>query len=140
MYPISRVKIILSKLIIVVSVTFINILISNILVTSLLAVAYKIFNIEPWAVALNNIVNNSPIMLLEAVLASFTAIIPLFFGMKKKSASATIVSSIFVCAIMYSSNGAITIQSILPIAILIAVVGLLVGVGVLSKVNKDDIV
>ncbi|MGL5352744.1 MAG: hypothetical protein ACRDA5_05395, partial [Clostridium sp.] len=79
-------------------------------------------------------------MLLNSLLASATALIPLYFGMKKKSVVTTIVSSLLVVSLMYSGNGVITIATVLPIAIIVAVIGLSVGVGTLSKLDSEDVI
>lgn len=139
-YPISRKKIFLAKLIIIVVVTFINIIISNILLTLSLVVVNSIFHVLPLTLTVDNILNNIPTMLFNAVLASVTILIPLYFGMKKKSVSATIVSGVIVSSIMNSGNGVITLQSILPITITVAIIGLSVGVGVLSKLDTEDVI
>lgn len=139
-YPISRKKMFLAKLIIIVVFTFINIVISNILITLSLVVGNSIFHVLPWALTVDNILYNIPTMLLNAVLVSATILIPLYFGMKKKSVSATIVSGVIVSVIMNSNNKDITLQSILPVAIIVAIIGLSVGVGVLSKLDTEDVI
>lgn len=138
-YPISRKSIFLAKLIIVVVFTFINIIISNFLLTLSLVIANSIFNILPWALTINNIVNSIPAMILNAVLTSVIALIPLYFGMKKKSVTTTIIAAVLVLTIMNAGNNIITIQSILPIAITVAIIGLLIGVGVLNRLDREDV-
>lgn len=138
-YPISRKSIFLAKLIIVVVFTFINIIISNILLTLSLVIANSIFNILPWALTINNIVNSIPAMILNAVLTSAIALIPLYFGMKNKSVPTTIIAAVLVLTIMNAGNNIITIQSILPIAITVAIIGLLIGAGVLNRLDREDI-
>lgn len=59
--------------------------------------------------------------------------------MKKKSVVTTILPSLLVVTFMYSGNGIITIGSILPIAIIASIIGLLVGVGTLSKLDTEDV-
>lgn len=140
MYPVSRKKIVISKLIIVSVFTFINIIISNILLTSLFIIINSVFNVFTWQPSLVSIITKVPTLLLNAILASGTALIPLYFGMKKKSVSTTIISGVLITAVMHSSNGTITISSILPITITAAVIGLLVGVGTLNKLDVEDVI
>ena len=140
MYPISRKKIFISKLIIVATFTFINIIISNILLTLSLFIANSIFEFLPWTLTIDNIMSMVPNVLLNSILASVTALIPLYFGMKKKSVTTTILSAFLVVVVMYSNSGGFTISSILPIAIVVAIIGLLVGVGTLNKLDDEDII
>lgn len=139
MYPISRKKIFLSKLIIVVVFTFINIVISNVLLSSSLVIVNSIFDLFPWDVTITSIITSIPNILLNAILTSGTALIPLYFGMKKKSVSTLIVASLIVSAIMYSGNGSISIYSILPLAGIVALVGFLVGNCTLNKLDTEDV-
>ncbi|WP_032121144.1 ABC transporter permease [Clostridium amazonitimonense] len=140
MYPISRKKIFLSKLLIVVAFTFINIIISTIVLTSLLAISASMIDISPWNLTFNEIVANVPTLLLNAALSSGTALIPLYFGMKKKSVPTTILSAFLICCVMYSQNGIITLSSILPIAISVALIGVFVVVGILNKLDIEDVI
>lgn len=140
MYPISRKKVFLAKLIIVSAFTLINIIISNILLTSSLVIANSMFDVVAWQLIVENILTSIPSMLLNAVLASGTALIPLYFGMKNKSVPTTIVAAVLISTVMYSGSGSVTIVSILPIAIIVAIIGLLVGFGILNKLDTEDII
>lgn len=140
MYPVSRKKIFISKLIIISVFTFINIVISNILLTTVLVMENLMFDFLPLILTSDSVINGITMMLLNSLLASVTALIPLYFGMKKKSAVTTIVSSLLVVTLMYSGNGVITVATILPIAIIAAIIGLLVGIGTLSKLDTEDVI
>lgn len=140
MYPISRKKIFLSKLLIVVAFTFINIIISSILLTSLLAISNSIIDTTPWDLTFNEIIANVPTLLLNAALSSGTALIPLYFGMKKKSVPTTILSAFLICCVMYSQNETFTLSSILPITISVALIGIVIVVGILNKLDEEDVV
>ncbi|MGL4874852.1 MAG: ABC transporter permease [Clostridium sp.] len=139
MYPISRKKIFLSKLIIVVIFTFINIVISNLLLSLALVIVNSVFNLFPWDVPINSIIISIPKILLNAILTSGTALIPLYFGMKKKSISTLIVASLIVSTIMYSGTGSISIYSTLPLTIIVAFVGFLLCKGMLNKLDTEDV-
>lgn len=41
---------------------------------------------------------------------------------------------------MYSNNEGFTISAILPIAISVSVIGLLVGIGTLNKLDNQDVI
>lgn len=140
MYPVSRKKIFGAKLIIVAVFTFINIVISNILLTMTLVIANSIFIFQDLTLLIDNIISSAPTMLLNSALAAITALIPLYFGMKKKSVSTTILSSILVVTVMYSNSGGFTLSSILPIAMVVSIIALLVGVGTLNKLDSEDVI
>ena len=139
MYPISRKKIFLVKLIIIASFTFINIVISNIVLSAGLIVLNSTFNSFPIALTVNGLILSIPSIVLSAILVSATALIPLYFGMKKKSTPTVIVSSIIVSSVMYSSTRDMSLSSILPIAIVVAVVGLLMGISTVNKIYNEDV-
>ena len=140
MYPISRKKLILAKLIIVVVFTLINILISNILLTATLHIANSFFDVLAWQLILSEVLGNMPMMILSTILSSFVALIPLHFGMKKKSTTATMISGVLIVGLLNSGNGMMTLSSILPLVLVVAVVGILVVTSLLKRIDTEDVI
>lgn len=139
MYPMSRKKILLSKLIIIFTFTFINIIISYILLTLTIITLNTTLDLFTWTLTMNNIINNMPMVILNSLLTSGIALIPLYFGMKKKSVPTTISSAVLISVLMYSGNGSITIASILPIAIVVAVIGILICNNIVKRLDYEDV-
>ncbi|MGL5067806.1 MAG: ABC transporter permease [Sarcina sp.] len=140
MYPISRKKLILAKLIIVVVFTFINILISNILLIATLYIANSFFDVLAWQLILSEVLGNIPVMIVSAMLSSFVALIPLHFGMKKKSTTVTMISGVLIVGLLNSGNGMMTLSSILPLVLIVAVVGILVVTSLLKRLDTEDVI
>ena len=140
MYPISRKKLILAKLIIVVVFTFVNILISNILLIATLYIANSFFDVLAWQLILSEVLGNIPVMIVSAMLSSFVALIPLHFGMKKKSTTATMISGVLIVGLLNSGNGMMTLSSILPLVLIVAVVGILVVTSLLKRLETEDVI
>lgn len=139
MYPIKRKKIFMAKFIIVVVFAFVNILISNIFLILMMGFIDGFIDIIPGNFIINTLISELPMLFVNAVIASLMVLIPLYFGMKKMSVPTTIVSSIFLVAIVCSGNGEFTLSSILPVTMSIAAVGILIGWGVLKKLEKQDV-
>lgn len=59
----------------------------SILLTLTFVIGDSIFDFIPFTLTIGNIITSVPSLLLNSILASGTALIPLYFGMKKKSVS-----------------------------------------------------
>lgn len=139
MYPINRKKILMSKFIIVVAFAFVNILISDIFVIMMIGFIDRFFDIVSGYFTMKILISEIPRVLINAGTASLTALIPLYFGIKKMSVPATIVSAILLVSIVFSGNNEFSISSIMPVAISIAAVGVLIGYRVLRKLDHEDV-
>lgn len=142
-YPISRKKIIFSKLIIVVCFTFFFIIISNILVATGFTILNHFVGFVPNDYTVSSLSHHFTTVLFEAVTASFFALIPLYIGMRKYSTPATITSSCLIASIVNSSWGDVgqqmTLNSIIAIPISLAIVGLLIGYFMMKKIENEDL-
>jgi len=138
-YPINRKKIMAAKLIIVGGLTFITSVVSNIFVLIIFYVFNQIFTIFPdtltsalWIEELTRVVS-------FGLASACTSLIPLYFGMRKKSVSATIVSSLIIVALTSQYNEAFTVVTIIYIPIVLAILGLMVAIASIRNLHKVDI-
>lgn len=138
-YPINRKKLIMSKLLIVLVFTFLAIIISNIFVDSILIIINSVYNIIPGNLTMDIISKNFLRIITNALSSSGMSLIPLYFGMKKKSASATIVSSILIATVINSNNIGFSLSSIIAIPISLAILGVLVAYLSIRNIEKVDI-
>lgn len=144
MYPISRRKIFVSKLLIVVIFTFLAIFLSDILISSILFGLDSINNIISEKLTVTILVNRLAYICLISIYSAGISLIPLYFGMRKKSAKATIVSSIIVVTILFGSYGngknVFSLGSIIPIPISLALVGVAIAYFTIRKIEDVDVI
>ncbi|MFF2179230.1 ABC transporter permease [Lysinibacillus sp. NPDC058147] len=139
MYPISRKKLIASKLAIVVLFTFSAIILSTIFVTAIFCAVSEGFQLLPDTLTFSFIIQRIPAMIMNAVSASCIALIPLYFGMRKYSIPATIVSSILIVSAVSSNSGNFTLYDIIFIPITLAIIGIGVAYSSFRNIEKIDI-
>ncbi|WP_171647267.1 ABC transporter permease [Paenibacillus phytorum] len=137
-YPINRKKIILSKLLIVCTLTFAMILISNVFVTFIFWVADSIVSYIPGSLAMEDLGQQAIKIVVQAVAASGMSLIPLYFGMLKKSVPTTILSSFIVLLITTTSIFRETLGSIILTSALLAAAGPLVSYLSIRNVEYTD--
>lgn len=95
-YPVSRKKIIASKLLIVFSCTFIVIGIADFLFGTSLFLINIFLPLTPDKILMSNVIGRIPDILFGAFMTAGLSLISLYFGMKKKSTSSTIVAAVVV--------------------------------------------
>ncbi|KOS60513.1 ABC transporter permease [Lysinibacillus sp. FJAT-14222] len=139
MYPINRKKLIASKLAIVVLFTFSAIILSTIFVTAIFCAVSESFQLLPDALSLSLIIQRIPVVIMNAVSASCIALIPLYFGMRKYSIPATIISSILIVSVVSSNSGNFTLYDIILIPITLAIIGIGVAYSSFRNIEKIDI-
>ncbi|QKG83602.1 ABC transporter permease subunit [Kroppenstedtia pulmonis] len=138
-YPIQRKKLLLAKLILTYAFTagslFIGVWLMQIL-TYFLHPSVKLFE---GTVTLQEVLATFPNTLSNALVMAAIALIPLFFGMRKKSTSSTITSAVIVGFIINTtiSDGSesFSLTDVVFIPIILALIGL--GIAYLSFHNID---
>ena len=98
-YPINRKKMMVSKLIITATLTFITVILSNILVVGVFFGIDSYFSILPHSFTVDQLMQEGINLVPLAVATAGISLIPLYFGMRKRSVPTTIVSSIIVVSI-----------------------------------------
>lgn len=123
MYPINRKKLIVAKLIIVIIFTFVAIFLSNIFIDSILIAINSFANLIPNELTKETLSNTIILINTSAVTSAFMSLIPLYFGMRKKSVPTTIISSILIVSVMCSNANGFSLSSIIIIPIMLSLVG-----------------
>jgi len=137
MYPINRKKLIISKLLVITIFTFVSIVISEIFIGGVLCLINNIYELIPDKLTITLVINNLKNICINALAASGMSLIPLYFGMRKKSVPATIISSILIVSIVCGNNGGFSLSSIIAIPLSLAVIG--VGIAYLSIRNIENV-
>lgn len=139
LYPINRKKMIASKLIIVTIFTFINTVISNILLVFTFILLEEFFRFMPGELTNTVLLQNIISIVINAITSSFMALIPLYFGMKRKSVPTTIISSLLIVAIVCSNNNGFTLSSIIAVPIILAIIGIFIAYLSIYNIEHVDI-
>ncbi len=139
MYPIRRRDLFIAKLIIVIGFTFINILISNVFIFLAVGLIDQFLDIVIGNFEFGVLLSEMPKLLFNATVTSFMVLIPLYFGTKKMSVPSTIVSSIIIVAVISSGENGVSLSSIPLVVIALAVLGGLIGGGVIRKLENQDV-
>lgn len=139
MYPINRKKLFIAKLIIVYVFTFINILFSNALLILLFGLIDGIVDIMPGTLTAELFLDSYVMVLINSVIASFIALIPFYFGMRKKSTTHTIVSSIIIIVPLCQNSAGFSLGSFLPVTIVVGIFGLIITMVTLRNIENADV-
>ncbi|EON73669.1 ABC transporter permease [Lysinibacillus sphaericus] len=137
MYPIKRKNLIAAKLAIVIIFTFSTIVISNVFITAIFCFISATYHLIPDTLTNSVVMQQLPSMLMNAVAATGMSLIPLYFGMKKYSIPATILSSLLIVMVVSSNTGNFSLNDIIVIPITLAIIG--IGVAYISIRNIERV-
>lgn len=138
-YPISRKKILFSKLLIVVVFTFTMIMFSSLLIGVGVYLLNPSIHIVPGTISGENVLTYLMTSFFGALATAGVSLIPLFFGMRKKSSTATMVSSIVLSTLIGSTNNEFSLYSMIAIPIALALIGIVVGYLTVRNIEHVDI-
>jgi len=139
MYPIPRKKLITAKLIIVVLYTFIAIILANIVLISGFLLYNSYAHTVPGTATISMVTHQVSTSVINSLAASCLSLIPLWFGMRKYSAAATITSSILIAGFLGSSTGGFTLWSIIAVPFAFAALGIVIGYLTIRKIDTIDL-
>lgn len=138
-YPINRKKLLLAKLLLVGAMTFGLVIVCDLLVVA----GFYLFNEKiqyfPELPAADVWRKQAILLVVNAAACAGMSLIPLFFGMIKKSVPTTIVSSILIVALLNSSNNGETLGSNVSVSIAFGVIGVLVALLAIRNVERADL-
>ncbi|MFJ7951758.1 ABC transporter permease [Lysinibacillus sp. NPDC096418] len=137
-YPVSRKKIIASKLMLIALLTFITMMLSNVIVAALLSIINTYFPIVPFEMTGNQLIGEVTNIVLFAIASAGMSLIPLYFGMRNHSVPATIGSSLIIVAIACSYNPAFSLITFIPLQLGLAGVGAAIAYLAIRNIEKED--
>lgn len=138
-YPVKRKKIMTAKLMIVVAFTFLSVFSSTLFIEGLFYFAEAAFDILPDEIRIDEISHTILTTFFYSLATAGLSLIPLLFGMPRKSATATIVSSIFLVFLTSSASEDFTLFSIIAIPISLGLLGLLIGYLSIRNIENVDV-
>ena len=138
-YPINRKKILGAKLILIVWLTFIAMTISHTVVIIGFTGLNQIFHFTPEiSLTSSDFLAEFIKVIMFSLTTAVAALVPLYFGMKKYSTPATIVSSLLIVSVTCQSMGPnFSLANIIYIPLALALIAL--GIVVLAIRNVDRI-
>lgn len=134
MYPINRKKLLLSKVCTVYLFTTIGVIVSSIFVIAGVSIMDQFIDIVPGEMNMQAIKGGFPIIGAVILMSGFFAIIPLFFGMRKKSTGSMIGTAIVVVCLACSNFG--VILDLKTYLYRILGMGIISVIGILLTMNK----
>ncbi|MBA4538140.1 ABC transporter permease [Bacillus aquiflavi] len=138
-YPISRKKLIGTKMLIVGLLTFMTIVISHLVVLGSFIWLNSYFRFIPEIVSENTFIEQLLSIIIFAFACAGTSLVTLYFGMRNYSVSATITSSIIVVALISSHNPAFSVASIVYVPLSLSVIGFMIVYRTIKNIEKADI-
>lgn len=143
-YPIARKKLLLSKVVLVYVLTFAMLSISMLTMQLATWFVQGTMDLFPDYYALDDLLRDVPFTFTNACIMAGIALIPLLFGMRKKSTATTITSAVIISFLMNSTisneHARWSLADTVIIPIMLAILG--IGIAYLSfrKINKKDVV
>ncbi|PFK24219.1 ABC transporter permease [Bacillus cereus] len=138
-YPINRKKMMASKLAITAIVTFISVVLSNILVVGVFFGIDSYFSILPNSFTVDQLMQEGIKLVPLAIATAGMSLIPLYFGMRKRSVPTTIVSSLIVVSIAINNNPMFSTSTFLPLQLALAALGVAIAYYGIKNIEKEDI-
>lgn len=140
-YPLNRKKILSAKLILIFWMTFITMAISNIVVVIGFIGLNQIFHLTSvMSLTAIDFFAEMLKLIMFSLVTAVAALVPLYFGMRKYSTPATIISSlVIVSATCQSAGSNFSLASIIYIPLVLAMIALVICVLVIRKIDRIDL-
>ncbi|MBP2112196.1 ABC transporter permease [Paenibacillus silagei] len=142
MYPVPRKMLMAAKLIIVFLFTFFTIWLSNIVISGILAgIGYFLPDLIEGTLTMDVVMTYSMQAGMDALYAAGIGLIPLYFGMRRKSVPATIVSAVLIVMLISSGfgNGSFRMGDLLGISVGLALAGVAVAYFSIRNIEHQDV-
>lgn len=140
MYPIQRKKLIIAKLLIIVTFTFVFSLLSKVILVTGFYVLNHFSTIIQDKLTTQMIVESFLQSITGSLTTSMIGLIPLYIGMKKYSITATMVTAVIMASVLNSQTGtSFTLSSIIFIPIAFSIVGIVIGYMSIRNIETKDI-
>ncbi|WNS46493.1 ABC transporter permease [Paenibacillus sp. MMS20-IR301] len=143
MYPVPRKMLMAAKLIIVFVFTFLGIFLSDVALSAVLAgIGHAVPDVIQGTVTRELITTELGRASTDALYAAGIGLIPLYFGMRRKSVPATIVSAVLIVMVISSGfgNGSFRLGNMLGISLTLALAGAAIAYLSIRKIEHQDVV
>jgi len=138
-YPVSRKKLIAAKLLLTGGLTFLTMIVSELIVAFIFSQLNDVYQFSPEKLTMQAIGNEIGSMLIYAASSTGLSFIPLYFGMRKQSVPATIVTSCILTSLIGQQSPGFSIASIIYIPVSLAVIGIVIAFWSIRKIDREDV-
>lgn len=142
-YPLKRKKIILAKLSLVFGFCFFSIIIATFMINIAVYFLNPMMNLFDTPVEIQEMVATIPSTFVNAFMMAGVSLIPLYFGMRRKSTASTITSAVLIGFVINTtvSNGdsSASLFQFVGVPIIMCLLGLIIGYLSYYKVDKVDL-
>ncbi|EWH22770.1 ABC transporter permease [Bacillus haynesii] len=138
-YPVSRKKLMAAKLLLTGGITFFTIIVSELVLAYIFSQLNDFYQFSLEKLTMQAIGNKIGSMLIYAASSTGLSFIPLYFGMRKQSVPATIVSSCILITLISQQSPGFSLASIIYIPISLAVVGIVIAFWSIRKIDREDV-
>ncbi len=142
-YPLKRKKIILAKLSLVFGFCFFSIIIATFMINIAVYFLNPMMNLFDTPVEIQEMVATIPSTFVNAFMMAGVSLIPLYFGMRRKSTASTITSAVLIGFVINAtvSNGdsSASLFQFVGVPISMCLLGLIIGYLSYYKVDKVDL-
>ncbi|MGA3599524.1 ABC transporter permease [Lysinibacillus agricola] len=142
-YPLKRKKIILAKLSLVFGFCFFSIIIATFMINIAVYFLNPMMNLFDTPVEIQEMVATIPSTFVNAFMMAGVSLIPLYFGMRRKSTASTITSAVLIGFVINAtvSNGdsSASLFQFVGVPIIMCLLGLIIGYLSYYKVDKVDL-
>ncbi|MFJ8352153.1 ABC transporter permease [Bacillus paramycoides] len=143
MYPLQRKMVMRAKLAIVFSFCFVSTVIATFIISLLIFCVNPMMGLLETPVTIGEIIATVPATFISAFMISGISLIPLFFGMRKKSTPTTITSAVIIGMIINSgvSNGnhQVSMYDFIVIPIVLCLLGIFISYLSYRKIDHIDV-
>ncbi|AIQ57382.1 ABC transporter permease [Paenibacillus borealis] len=140
MYPVPRKMLMAAKLIIVFLFTFISIFLSDIIISGILAgIDYFVPGVIQGTLTQELITANLLKAGTDALYAAGIGLIPLYFGMRRKSVPATIVSAVLIVMLISSGFGSFRMGNMIGFSLTLALAGMAIAYLSIRNIEHQDV-
>ncbi|MGE7768485.1 ABC transporter permease [Peribacillus sp. NPDC096540] len=140
-YPLKRKKLIQAKLSIVFGFCFFSIIITTFIINMLTFLLNPIIGFFEVPVSMAEIIASVPATFISAFMIAGVSLIPLYFGMRKKSTATTITSAVLIGFLINGNIGVsqVSLFQFIGVPIVFCLLGLTIGYFSYHKVDKIDV-
>lgn len=140
MYPIPRKKLMTAKLLIVCLFTFTAVFVSDVVISAILiGIDYFFKDVIQGELTFKFVSEKLLWGFNDSVYAAGIGLIPIYFGMRKKSVSTTIVSAIIMTSLLSSGFGDFRLGSQAAVSVGLALVGVAIAYLTIRNIEYKDI-
>lgn len=139
-YPVERKKLIMAKMLLILSVTLVTMIIGTLVVVLAFLAINSNFHFLPGKPDGSVLLHTGIQLFIQTLSAAGISLIPLYFGMRKKSVPSTIVSSVIITTLLGSTSPGFSLSSNVTIPLIFGVVGVAIAYLSFRNIDKTDIV